>query len=439
MKKNKKIKLLVCAAYFFSYIARQGYAASLTEIIYDLGVSKSLAGMAVTGSFIAYGLFQIVSGIIGDKFKPEKIVFIGLLGSSLVNLLVCIFPNIYIMNVLWCINGIFQSLIWPPIVRILVDELGVKEYSLTVVRLTQASYASTILVYILAPIIIKLLNWRFVFALFGFAALCFSFVWITKTKKIMSEGRGKSISVELDNVEFSDIPKENKTIQTKYNEEITNKENKEIKTKDNKAIQLKEEKKAYKKRLIAMGFIPIFISTFIAGFIRDGISTWLPTYINDVYNLGSFSSILTGAVIPFCCALFLEFLNVIGEKIGNEVKAASLFSGIAAFSCGAMFLLFSKISALDVAFMALITICVHGVNLMFVCNLPKRFSKYGKSSTLSGILNSAVYAGAALSIYGTAFVSTEYGWKAVTLIWTCLISISFILCFSWRKRFIRNV
>ncbi|MBO7254251.1 MAG: MFS transporter, partial [Clostridia bacterium] len=264
-------------------------------------------------------------------------------------------------------------------------------------------------------IIIKLLNWRFVFALFGFAALCFSFVWITKTKKIMSEGGVQSITVELENVEFSDIPKENKAIQTK------------------------EEKKAYKKRLLALGFVPIFISTFIAGFIRDGISTWLPTYINEVYNLGSFSSILTGAVIPFCCALFLELLNVIGEKIGNEVKAASLFGGIATTACGAMFLLFSKIPALDVAFMALITICVHGVNLMLVCNLPKRFSKYGKSSTLSGILNSAVYAGAALSIYGTAFVSTEYGWKAVTLIWTCLISISFILCFSWKKRFIKNV
>jgi len=423
MKKNKKIKLLVCAAYFFSYIARQGYAASLTEIIYDLGVSKSLAGMAVTGSFIAYGLFQIVSGIIGDKFKPEKIVFIGLLGSSLVNQLVCNFPNIYIMNVLWCINGIFQSLIWPPIVRILVNELGVKEYSLTVVRLTQASYASTILVYILAPIIIKLLNWCFVFVLFGFSTLCFSFVWITKTKKIMSESEELCVAVELEIGDFSGIAKDNKTIQTK----------------ENKKAQAKEDKMAYHKRLLAMGFIPIFISTFIAGFIRDGISTWLPTYINDVYNLGSFSSILTGAVIPFCCALFLEFLNSVGEKIGNEVKAASLFGGIATVGCGAMFLLFSKIPALDIAFMALITICVHGVNLMLVCNLPKRFSKYGKSSTLSGILNSAVYAGAALSIYGTAFVSTEYGWKTVTLLWTCMIFILFILCFLWKKRFIKSI
>ena len=154
-------------AYFFSYITRQNYSAALTEIISDMGITKSLAGIAVTASFISYGVFQVVSGFFGDKFKSEKIIFIGLFGSSFINILIWLFPNIYVMNTLWCVNGIFQSLIWPPLVRMIIDNLKSEEYSTTVVRVSQASYLATITVYVLVPAIISSFHWNAVFVFFG--------------------------------------------------------------------------------------------------------------------------------------------------------------------------------------------------------------------------------------------------------------------------------
>ncbi|MBE6648927.1 MAG: MFS transporter [Ruminococcaceae bacterium] len=396
-KLNKELKILCCAVYFFSYLSRQNYPAVLTEIIEDMNVSKSLAGIALMGSFISYGIFQIISGIFGDKIKPQKLVFAGLFGSSAVNLLIWLFPNIYFMNVVWCLNGAFQSLIWPPLVRLIIENFGEKEYSVTVVRVTQASYIATVLVYLLSPFVIASLNWRCVFAFSGMGAMLFSLVWLIKTK----------------NIESSLARKE-------------------------KLIESEKEKINYRK-LLASGFIPIILSTIVAGFMRDGISTWMPTYINETYGISSFSSILTGAVIPIFSALFLDVLNFIGEKIGNEMKTASLYLGVALLSCSLMYFGFSKLPVFDVALMVIVTICVHGVNLMLVCNVPKRFAKYGKSSTMSGILNASVYAGSAFSAYGVASLATEFGWRNVILFWIGAVAIVFVLCILWIKRFEKNM
>ncbi len=408
-KTNNKLKILCCAIYFFSYLARQNYPAVLTEIIEDMDVSKSLAGMAIMGSFISYGAFQIISGIFGDKIKPEKIIFTGLFGSSLVNILIWIFPNIYFMNVIWCLNGAFQSLIWPPLVRLIIENFSEKEFSVIVVRVTQASYMATVLIYLLSPVVISFLDWRWVFAFSGAGAMIFLLFWLWKTKNIVSCSLKKETPFET-------------------------KESFELK---GPSHVLKKEKFNCGK-LLAIGFIPIILTTLVAGFMRDGISTWMPTYINEIYSIGSFLSILTGAVIPMCCAIFLDVLNFIGDKIGNELKTASLYLAIALMSCLVLYFGFSKLPALDVAMMAIITVCVHGVNLMLVCNVPKRFAKYGKSSTMSGILNSSVYAGSAISAYGVAVLAVNSGWRNVILAWSVLSAVAFVLCFLWIKRFEKN-
>ncbi len=396
--KTKNLKVLFCAACFFSYIMRQNYNAVLTEIINETGVSSKVASIGVMGSFIAYGVFQIISGLSGDKFKPERIIFTGLIGSSLINLAVWTYPNIYFMNVLWCINGAFQSLIWPPLVRLIVDCLESSEYSSTVVRASQSSYAATVFIYVAVPFVISAMHWKYVFAFSGVVGGLFSIFWFIKTKRIR----------ELKNVE------------------------RRLKTSEKSE---KSKTKMEIRFLLSVGLVPIIISTFVAGFLRDGISVWMPKYINDVYNLGSSSSILTGAVIPISCALLLGVFKKAGEKIGNELKAVAIFYSIALVSCVSLFFCFSFFSAFDVILMASITACVHGVNLMLVCNVPEKFARYGQTSTMSGIFNAAVYAGSALSAFGIAALEKTVGWKNVCASWAALILIAMLLCFFWRKRY----
>ena len=56
---------LCCLVYFASYVTRLDYAAVLVEIVRDLQLSNTTAGIAVTGSFITYGLGMILFGFTG--------------------------------------------------------------------------------------------------------------------------------------------------------------------------------------------------------------------------------------------------------------------------------------------------------------------------------------------------------------------------------------
>ena len=124
-----KLEWLCCMVYFTSYITRINYAACLAEIVVDMNVTKQLASIAVTGSFITYGVGQIVSGVIGDKFSPRRIIQFGLIATSIVNLLMVFLPTIEWMTGFWFFNGFFQALIWPPLVRLMVENMGKDEYA----------------------------------------------------------------------------------------------------------------------------------------------------------------------------------------------------------------------------------------------------------------------------------------------------------------------
>ena len=57
------------AAYFVSYITRINYGTVLLEIVNSEGITKMAASMAVTGSFVTYGIGQLISGWLG---RPDQ-------------------------------------------------------------------------------------------------------------------------------------------------------------------------------------------------------------------------------------------------------------------------------------------------------------------------------------------------------------------------------
>ena len=65
------LAFLFAFTYMVSYITRINYGAIIVEMVEATGFSKSALSMAVTGSFITYGVGQIISGIIGDRISPK--------------------------------------------------------------------------------------------------------------------------------------------------------------------------------------------------------------------------------------------------------------------------------------------------------------------------------------------------------------------------------
>ena len=78
-KHISRMTLLFALTYMVSYITRINYGAIISEMVRVTCFSRSQLSMALTGSFITYGVGQIISGICGDGFSPKKILSFGLI------------------------------------------------------------------------------------------------------------------------------------------------------------------------------------------------------------------------------------------------------------------------------------------------------------------------------------------------------------------------
>lgn len=183
----RMLPYLCMVLYFASYITRINYGAVISEIVRAEGLAKDAVSLAVTGLFVTYGVGQLISGFLGDRIAPKYLITGGLVLASAMNFLLPLNANPYYMLVIWCINGLGQAFMWPPIVKLLSGYLNDKEYSRATVIVSWGSSGGTIAIYLIAPLMISLAGWRSVFylcAALGLAAavLCFGSVSAVERK-----------------------------------------------------------------------------------------------------------------------------------------------------------------------------------------------------------------------------------------------------------------
>jgi len=394
LKRIVSLQFLCCMVYFMSYVTRLDYAASLAAIVEDLNITKQIASIAVTGSFITYGVGQIISGVLGDMIKPRKLIALGLAGSSLINLSMAFLPNIHWMTGFWCFSGFFQALLWPPLVRLRADNMTTKEYTEAVVSVSASASVATILIYFIVPATLAVSGWRLVFVLAAVCGLGSTLVWLRGTGNIR---------------EGNPVP------------------------------QTEKGAAAVESRLSAVIplLIPIMAAICLQGILRDGITTWMPTYIYEVFDLGLSMSILTTAILPVFGIISMKVAARVNRAVGNEVKTAMLLFAFSFAAAIIMVPLFSRSVVLCAIMMAVITGCMHGVNLMLIGNLPAYFAKYGKVSTVSGLLNACTYIGSALSTYGFAALSDKFGWGFTIASWAVIAGSGMVICIiltgKWKR------
>ena len=390
--------------YFMSYITRVNYNTILVELSSAENISRSLLALPLTASFVTYGFGQIISGWLGDKFDPFKMISSGLGLSALMNVLLPLFPKPQLMIVFWAVNGFAQALIYPPLMKITAHYLAEENYSKACLLITIGSHAATLLMYIVAPAIISVSGWKFVFGFSFLCAVVFFVVWQIYARNI----------------------KKNYGVITAQNER---------KTTENKGGGQPGSLKAL---LLSLGLIIIMVAVVMQGFLRDGITTWMPAYLSDVFSLSNEISILTTVILPIFSIISSYVILKIKTRLCNdELKLAGIVF-LAAMASIVLLLLFRENIVMSVLLLAFTSACAYSVNFLLICFVPVRFEKYGRFSLVTGLVNSCTYVGAAISMYGFAVVSEKYGWDFTLLLWAVIALTGFLCCFSafrkWNKR-----
>ncbi len=399
---GKPLAWILTMIYFASYVTRINFSAVIQEIITDLGYEKSALSIILVVLSITYGAGQIVNGRIGDRIKPENLIFAGLIIATAMNL--C-FPfasgSIPMMTVLWAINGFAQAMMWPPIVKILVASCDDATYGYSVVRISWGSSFGTILVYLSAPLIIKIASWQTVFYASAAIGLLSALTWGLLKSRVGA------------------LPKKE----------------------EKAALKEKKQERLSLPRAAVLPLLLIALGIIFQGMLRDGVSSWMPTYLSEIFGLDSSASILlTVSLALFSIVTFAIAGWLYRRFFTNEVACGAVIFVTAALSALLLFGFFEVGGViLAVLMMTMITGCMHGVNLMLITHVPKRFKKYGNISTVSGAINSCTYIGAAISTYGVAVLAENIGWRWTVGVWAVIALLGTLCCLlamkPWKQFF----
>ena len=390
------LALLLAATYMISYITRINFGGVVSAMATATGYSKSMLSMSITGSFITYGVGQILCGIMGDRISPKRMISIGLVMTVCMNCLIPLCQNPWQMLGVWCVNGFAQAFMWPPIVRMMSALLDADDYKRTVTKVSWGSSIGTILIYLLSPVAIMTVGWKGVF--FGAAILgvLMLILW-----------NWKAIDIQPANDKKVPKPKGNNKI------------------------------------LLTPVVLCIMIPIILQGMLRDGITTWMPSFIKESFHLGDEISILTGVLLPIFSISCFQFTTwLYRKKIQNPLTASALLFGVGGVAALALYFLSQGSAVASVVLSATLTGAMHGVNLLLICMVPQYFERYGNISTVSGVLNACTYIGSALSTYGIAALSEVIGWQSTIFVWFCVTIVGALVCIlcakPWKKKFMEE-
>ena len=401
-----RVAILFGVVYCASYVTRINFAAVIQEVVTATGFLKTQLSVIPVCLFVTYGVGQIINGYLGDKVKPQHVILFGLSLATAINF---VFPfcsaSIPAMCVLWGVNGFAQAMMWPPMVRILVRTTSGPLYNRCMVWVSWGSSMGTILVYLISPLLISLFNWQSVFfasSAFGlFAVLLFFFL----------QGR----------IATSDPAVTGENAET----------GREI-------VQVEEKEKFNFPRAAVFPILFIGLGIVLQGMLRDGTTTWMPSYLADAFGFGNEYAILLTVSLAVFAMIVIPVLTVIYHRFfENEVTFAVLIYGVAVLAAVLLYFFWQNAAVLSIVLFMILNVCAHGLNLMLVTHVPKRFRRYGNISTVSGCINACTYVGSAIATYGIAKLVETGGWPFAIGSWAIIAAVGGVACliavFPWKK------
>lgn len=390
--------------YFGSYLMRINFAVMLVSICGDMGVAKTDLAIVITGLTISYGAGQIISGFLGDRIKPQNMISAGLAIAAICNVAMVFSHTIPLMTAVWTVNGFAHSMMWPPIIRIMSTYLADEEYSYANVRVSWGSSFATIFLYLGCPILLPYFNWRPILIICALGGIAILLTWMILFPKLFCEP----------------IVREN-----------------------NAPVKEDGKKKSYPS-LPRFVFLPIALIMFgiiCQGVLRDGVTNWMPSYLLETFGLSEEQSIISTVILAVFSIISYAVFSFVNDKIfKDEVRSATAIFVMSTAASAVLYVantVFSASVPVSMLLMAMIVAFMHGINIMLIAHVPKRFVKFGKVATFSGILNSCTYIGASISTYAFAAIAETKGWNTTIFTWIIVCAVGTAVCIAalplWKK------
>ena len=292
-------------------------------------------------------------------------------------------------------------MIWPPIIRICAEMLSSKKKQKYCIDIVSSQVAGTLASYLLAAVVIWIIGWKAVFVTAAFCLTAMALFW--------KYGFGK---VEKYSRKFGKMTEDGEQPNSETIEKIS-----------------------FSDLLMHTGLLTVIIPVVVHGILKDGVTTWVPTFITENFLMSPSYSILITTVLPIINLTGAYAARYVFKKCGErEVMASVVFFGIAETALTGIWFVKNGSIVLTVIFFAVITASMMAVNTLFVNMLALRFENVGRVSTVSGFLNSMAYLGTAISTFTIGVMVEKLGWNLTIGSWVAVTFVALLLCIVYKNR-----
>lgn len=383
--------MLCFVIYTAAYVGRCNFSAALADMTSSGVLNKEQGGTIATLYYICYAVGQLFSGWLGSRISPFLQLTIGVAGAALCNFGMAMTGDVTAMTLIWGANGLFQSMLWAPILVIISKILPRTMCDRACAGIATSFPIGVLIAYSMSALILRFKDYRSIF-------LCASILLVVVFAIYM---------ISLRHI----LPR------LEHEEEVA----------------LQKGKGSIKQLfplLVSAGVFFFVFPVALHGALKDGVSTWVPTMMSEMYALSpAYSAFMTMA---------LPIVNLAGAWIAIRLRArtkSELIAVMLLFLVTGVFVLpliagETLPSIVSVLLLSVITTLMYAVNYFFITLIPIKFASLGGVSLVTGLLDCFAYVGSALSGYCYGVVSEYMGWNCIVYIWIGIALVGALLCFA---------
>ena len=388
--------------YAVVYMTKNCYSAAMAEIVSVGAMTKSQTGLITAIFYLVYAPLQILGGYLADRYKPEKLIIIGLIGAGLANTVIALNQNYYVMLAAWTLNGIAQFGLWPAVFKIISSQLSEDYRKKGAFYISFSGTVGLLMAYGVAAMVDKWQDNFLLSAVFLFVCtIIFGLVYARISGQMVVVGRWEKRDSE----------------QAEHVKEIRYVEN----------------------PFWESGFYLFVVAGFLCYIVSQGVKTVSPTMLMESYKNISPSianSMNMIIILSGILGTILVKLVLYPKYIKNELLSylgATVIS--LPFVCILAFI--GKVDMLVCLTALAITSTITSATALFSSYFNMRFAKLGREGEAAGITNMAQSFGVVVQSYGLAAIADHFGWNKVSLLWivmvVSMIGLLIVMLPIWKK------
>ena len=370
------------------------FSAAMADIVSEGFMIKSQTELITSMFYVVYTPLQIVGGIVSDKFSPERMIKIGLIGGSIANASIFLF-NVFssdiaviypAMMISWIFNAAVQFSIWASIFKVVSSQCCRSDRPRMIFLISLSPSAGFLLSYTIGAV---LPNWRLNFLISSLSLLILAVV-----------------------LHFYDRYVDK---YMKWDKEVP-------------AVKAETGGKKYSKSTLSLFLSSGFILLLVTLFLRDAVGAIIrriaSTMLDDLFDVGpSIGNLMSTLIVG---------ISIIGIFVAREIlkhnlvknHVVGIIASLAITTVFAVLFIFAPNVGTNVILMCLIAGITTATGL-FSNTISSAFVRYGKNATAAGLANAAVSFGYIAPLIAV-LIEEHSNWTVVKIVIAAAAALSVV-------------